>query len=188
MDIRKAVDEAVEVLQNGGVILYPTDTVWALGCSATDQQAVEKILAIRGREQGKSLVVLANSIDMIYRYVESVPEIAPELIEIADQPLTIVYPKAVGLAPNVSAEDGSIAIRVVNHQFCNMLISKLKRPIISIYASLSGEKPPIWFKDISPKIVKMADWCATSDLEEGATGKNSSMIMLGEGGVVKILT
>ena len=188
MDIRKTVDEAAKVLQNGGVILYPTDTVWALGCDATNRQAVEKVLTIRAREQGKSLIILVNSVDMVYRYVESVPEIAPQLIEIADQPLTIVYPKAVGLAPNVPAEDGSIGIRVVNHRFCNMLLSKFKRPIISVCATLSAEKPPVRLEDISPKIVKMADWCATSDLDEGATGKSSSMIMLGEGGVVKILT
>ena len=187
MEIRKAVDEAVKVLQSGGVILYPTDTVWGLGCDATNSKAIDKISAIKGREQGKSLIVLVNSIDMVYRYVESVPEIAPQLIEVADQPLTIVYPKAVGLAPNLPAEDGSIGIRVVNHPFCNMLISRFKRPIVSTSANLSGEETPACFKDISAQIVKMAEWCADAALEEGSTGKASSVILLGDGGLVKVL-
>ena len=187
MNIREAVDEAITVLKNGGVILYPTDTVWGLGCDATNAKAVDKILAIKGREQGKSLIVIVNSVDMVYRYVDSVPEIAQQLIEVADQPLTIVYPKAVGLAHNVPAEDGSIGIRVVNHPFCNMLLSKFKRPIVSTSANLTGEKTPATFKDISAQIINKADWCADTAFEEGATGKASSVILLGAGGLVKVL-
>ena len=187
MNNRAAIDEAIKILKNGGVILYPTDTVWGLGCDATNAQAVDKILAIKGREQGKSLIMLVNSVDMVYRYVDSVPEIAQQLIEVADQPLTIVYPKAVGLAHNVPAEDGSIGIRVVNHPFCNMLLSKFKRPIVSTSANLTGEKTPATFKDISAQIINKADWCADAAFEEGATGKASSVILLGKGGLVKVL-
>jgi Sua5/YciO/YrdC/YwlC family protein len=187
MNIREAVDEAITVLKNGGVILYPTDTVWGLGCDATNAKAVDKILAIKGREQGKSLIVIVNSVDMVYRYVESVPEIAPQLIEVADQPLTIIYSKGVGLATNILAEDGSIGIRVVNHPFCNMLLSKFKRPIVSTSANLTGEKTPATFKDISAQIINKADWFADAAFEEGATGKASSVILLGKGGLVKVL-
>ena len=187
MNIKDAVDEAVKILQSGGIILYPTDTVWGLGCDATNKDAVEKIIKIKGRLEGKSLIVLVNSIDMIYRYVESVPEIAPELIEVSDKPLTIVYPKAIGLAPNVTAEDGSIGIRVVNHPFCNILISRFRRPIVSTSANLSGNKTPAFYRDIEPDIFKMADWCSPALFEEGATGKASSVISLGDGGLIEIL-
>ena len=187
MNIREAVEEAVKILQTGGVILYPTDTVWGLGCDATNAKAVEKILKIKKREEGKSMIVLVDSIDMVYRYVESVPEIAPELIEVSDKPLTIIYPKATGLAPGVAAENGSIGIRVVNQPFCSMLISKFRRPIVSTSANLSGDNTPAIFKEISPEIIEAADWCAPSVLEEGATGKASSVILLGEGGLVKVL-
>ena len=116
MNIIAAVEESVKILKEGGIILYPTDTVWGIGCDATNPKAVEKVFALKKRSDSKSLIVLVDGPDMLYRYIKEVPEIADQLIEVADTPLTIIYPGAVGLAANVTAEDGSIGIRIPDHK------------------------------------------------------------------------
>ena len=124
--MKEAINQAIQVLKNGGVILYPTDTIWGIGCDATNPEAVEKIFKIKNRSDSKSLVVLAADIDMIEKYVKEIPQMAITLVEITDKPLTIIYPEGVGLAQNVTAEDGSVAIRVPMNDFCIQLLQKFQ--------------------------------------------------------------
>ncbi len=187
MNITAAIDEAVKILKEGGIILYPTDTVWGIGCDATNPKAVEKIFTLKKRTDSKSLIVLVDGLDMLYRYIKEVPEIADQLIEATDTPLTIIYPGAIGLAANVAAEDGSVGIRIPNHEFCKKLIYKLRRPIVSTSANISGEASPQHFGEIPKEVRDGVDWCADSDLDAGSTGKPSSIIQLGLGGEIKII-
>ena len=146
------INDAIRVLRDGGIILYPTDTVWGLGCDATCPEAVEKIFRIKQREDAKSLITLVNGSDMLCRYVRQVPEIAWSLIEVNDQPMTLVYPGAQGLAPKVVAEDGTAAIRIPQHDFCLQLITRLQKPLISTSANRSGGSTPARFAEISAEI------------------------------------
>ncbi len=142
MELNQAVDEAVKVLKDGGVILYPTDTIWGLGCDATNPKAVEKIYQIKQRIDSKSLIILVNGLDMLYRHVKEVPEVADQLIEVSDKPLTIIYPGAIALAPNVIAGDGSVGIRIPDHVFCQRLLYRFRKPIVSTSANISGDDSP----------------------------------------------
>ena len=123
------IDAAIEVLKQGGVILYPTDTVWGIGCDATNEKAVARVFEIKHRSDSKSLITLVSDADMLCRYIDKIPEIALNLIEINDRPMTIIYPGAIGLAPNVIASDGSVGIRIPDNEFCKKLISKFHKPI-----------------------------------------------------------
>ncbi len=181
------VEEAVKVLRSGGVILYPTDTIWGLGCDACNPAAVEKITVLKNRPASKNYIVLVADLYMLGRYVEQIPEIAEQLLEVADKPLTIIYPGGINLAPDVCAPDGSVAIRIPNQEFCQSVIRRLHRPILSTSANLSGEKSPARYSGIDPQIVKQVDWSAPSFLEAGAAGKASSIIKLGTGGEVEII-
>lgn len=133
------VEEAVKVLRSGGVILYPTDTIWGLGCDACNPAAVEKITVLKNRPASKNYIVLVADLYMLGRYVEQIPEIAEQLLEVADKPLTIIYPGGINLAPDVCAPDGSVAIRIPNQEFCQSVIRRLHRPILSTSANLSGK-------------------------------------------------
>lgn len=187
MEINQAIEEAVKVLKDGGVILYPTDTVWGLGCDATNPKAVEKIFQIKKRTDSKSLITLVNSPDMLYRYVKEVPEVAEQLIEVTDKPLTIIYPGAIGLAANVIGADGTAGIRIPDHQFCQKLIYRFRKPIVSTSANISGEESPKGFQTISKEIKDAVDWVADPAFETGSTGKPSSIIKLGLGGEIEII-
>jgi len=187
MEINQAVEEAVKVLREGGVILYPTDTIWGLGCDAADPKAVEKVFQIKKRADSKSLIILVDGLEMLYRYVKEVPEIAAQLIEVNDKPLTIIYPGAINLAPNVIAEDGTVGIRVSDHPFCKRLISRFRKPIVSTSANISGENSPASFHSISKEIEDAVDWIADPIFEDGSTGKPSSIIKLGLSGEIKII-
>lgn len=187
MDINQAVEEAVKILREGGVILYPTDTIWGLGCDATNPAAVEKVYKIKHRADSKSLIILVNGLDMLCRYVKEIPEMADQLIEVSDKPLTIIYPGAINLAPNVIAEDGTVGIRVCEQEFCQRLIARFRKPIVSTSANISGENSPASFLDISKEIEDAVDWVAEPHLEEGSTGKPSSIILLGLRGEVKVI-
>lgn len=181
------IQDSLSALQAGGLILYPTDTVWGIGCDATDEKAVEKIYSLKQRADSKSLIILVDSLDMLERYVQQVPEMAYSLIEITDTPLTIVYPKAAGLAPNVPAADGSIAIRIADHPFCKELLRRFKRPIISTSANISGEKAPADFNGITDAVKQGVDYIVPQTMEKGASRQPSSIIKVGLKGEIEIL-
>ena len=177
--MNEQIQKTIEVLRTGGVILYPTDTVWGIGCDATNPEAVAKVYAIKNREDSKSLVLLASDIDMICRYVKEIPEMAVQLIEVNDKPMTIIYPGAQGLAHNAVAEDGTVGIRIPMMDFCQQLVSRFGRPIVSTSANISGEATPKKFAEISDQIKSAVDYVVDPSLERGATGKSSSIIKVG---------
>lgn len=195
--MKEEIQKAIEVLRKGGVILYPTDTVWGIGCDATDPEAVAKVFAIKKREDSKSLVLLASDMDMICRYVKEVPEMAVQLVEVNDKPMTIIYPDAVSgpkplepgvplpaanrynIAFNAVAEDGTVGIRVPMMDFCQQLVSRFGRPIVSTSANISGEATPKKFSEITQAIKDSVDHIVEPSLEKGATGKSSSIIKVG---------
>ena len=181
------IRQAVETMRRGGVILYPTDTVWGIGCDATNPAAVARIFEIKHRADSKSLVLLAADLDMVARYIKQIPSIAIDLVEVNDAPMTIVYPGAQGLAPSVVAEDGSVGIRIPQSEFCRALAWRFRRPLVSTSANISGEDTPSCFAEISPGIVSAADWCAPRKFEAGATGRASQIIKLGLRGEVEII-
>ncbi|MBR5041797.1 MAG: threonylcarbamoyl-AMP synthase [Bacteroidales bacterium] len=185
--MKEIIEQAVKVLAGGGVILYPTDTVWGLGCDATNSAAVAKVFAIKRRSESKSLVLLACDLDMVARYIREIPSIAIDLVEVNDAPMTIVYPGAQGLAPEVVAEDGSVGIRIPRHDFCVELVRRLRRPLVSTSANISGEAAPAKYSEIAPEILSAVDWCAPRRFEAGATGRASQIIKLGLKGEVEII-
>lgn len=187
MEMKEAVNEAVKVLKEGGVILYPTDTVWGIGCDATNEEAVKKVFEIKRRSGAKSLVVLAENLDMVAMHVREIPSMAVDLVEVNDAPMTIIYPGAEHLAPSVIAEDGSVGIRIPMHEFCIQLMHRLRRPIVSTSANISGEPAPDSWNAISDEIRQAVDWCAPRRFEEGASGRPSQIIRIGLRGEVEII-
>ena len=185
--MKEIIQEAVGVLKAGGVILYPTDTVWGLGCVATNPEAVAKVFAIKKRSEAKSLVLLACDLDMVARYIREIPSIAIDLVEVNDAPMTIVYPGAQGLAPAVVAEDGSVGIRIPHNEFCEQLVRRLRVPLVSTSANISGESAPASLAEVSDEIRGAVDWCAPARLGAGATGRASQIIKLGLRGEVEII-
>ncbi len=150
--------KAVETLSKGGVIIYPTDTIWGLGCDATNEKAANKIYKMKLRHQSKSMIVLVDSIDKLSKYLKCVPQIAISLMEQISTPLTIIYPKAKNLAKNVISSDGSIAIRIVNDVFCKELCFKFGKPIVSTSVNVSGFGSPILYREIDNKLIEQADY------------------------------
>ena len=218
MDFDAIIKDALEVLKSGGLILYPTDTVWGIGCDACNEEAVQKVFALKRRSGAKSLVLLASDLDMVARYVRKIPAMAVDLVEVNDAPMTIVYPGAVvaggnsgrlksfGLAPSVVAEDGSVGIRIpraaaaegdrdvsAGGVFCNRLIYRFRRPVVSTSANISGEETPARFEDISEEIRSGVDYVvppAVSRLgrfDDDSSGRPSQIIRLGLDGEVEII-
>ena len=185
--IDAVVAEAFEVLRRGGVILYPTDTVWGIGCDATNEAAVARVFEIKRRSEAKSLVLLACDLDMIAKHIKVIPQIAIDLVEVNDTPMTIIYPGAQYLAPNAVAEDGSVGIRIPRNEFCVKLVRKLRRPLVSTSANISGEPTPSCFAEISPEIVEAVDYVVPASLERESTGRASQIIKLGLRGEVEII-
>ena len=190
--------KALEVLRAGGILLYPTDTVWGLGCDATDPEAVAKIYAIKHREDSKSLVLLASDLDMIARYVQEIPEMAVQLVEVNDAPMTVIYPGARAaaagepacrqlLAHNAVAADGTVGIRIPMMEVCQQLTYQLGRPIVSTSANISGEPTPKNYSEITPAIKEAVDYCVDPSLEAQATGKSSSIIKVGLDASIEII-
>ena len=178
---------ALEVLKEGGTILYPTDTIWGMGCDATNPEAVRKIYEIKNRSDSKSMLVLVDSESRLLQYVDQVPEIAWQLIEVSIKPLTIIYPGAKNLAPNLIAENGSVGIRLPKDDFCQKLISRFKKPIVSTSANISGQKAPALFSEVSEEIISSVDYAVKWRRNDRISGEASSLIELGSGGEVKIL-
>lgn len=181
------INKAVQVLQNGGVILYPTDTIWGIGCDATNIEAVQKVFSIKKRSDAKSLIVLIDNINRIGNYADAVPDIAYDLIEFSDKPITIIFEKAKNLAKNLINIDGSIGIRVTNDEFCSKLISKFRKPIVSTSANLSGDKYPKSFLDINSEIIDNVDYVVKWRQEENFATQPSNIIKLWNDGQIKII-
>ena len=174
-------------MRKGGVILYPTDTVWGIGCDATDADAVKRVFEIKKRCDSKALLLLVDSADRLARYVGSVPAVAWDLIELSDKPLTIIYDGAKNLAPNLIAEDGSVGIRVTSEAFSNQLCYRFRKAIVSTSANISGEPSPASFHEISDEIKQAVDYIVQSRQNEKISSKSSSIIKLGKGGQVKVI-
>ena len=185
--IDSSVAAALEVLKRGGVILYPTDTVWGIGCDATNEAAVARVFEIKRRSEAKSLVLLACDLDMVAKHVRTIPSIAIDLVEVNDAPMTIIYPGAQYLAPNVIAEDGSVGIRIPLNEFCVQLVRRLRHPLVSTSANISGEQTPSCFAEISPEIVSAVDYAVPAALERDSTGRASQIIKVGLRGEVEII-
>ncbi|MBD1363881.1 threonylcarbamoyl-AMP synthase [Mucilaginibacter sp. ZT4R22] len=161
--LKDEVNKALKVLQDGGIILYPTDTIWGIGCDATNTEAVQKIFALKQREESKSMIILVDTDNKLQSYITEVPEIAYQLIEFAENPLTLVMPGARNLSPALIAGDGSVGIRVSNHPFCQQLIQRLRKPIVSTSANISGEPSPEYFGKISQDIIDGVDYVVDID-------------------------
>lgn len=178
---------ALTALRRGGLILYPTDTVWGLGCDATSEEAVRKLRALKGRTAGKALLCIVGSEAILERYVDGVADVAYELIDTASEPLTIVYDKGVGLAPGVCAPDGSIGVRIISSGFTSELARRFGRPIVSTSANLAGEITPANFSQISEKLRADVDYVVRSGREDNSEHLPSHIIRLSASGVVNII-
>lgn len=170
--------DALETLKNGGTLLYPTDTIWGIGCDATNDAACQKIMQIKNRPAEKSFVILVDSVQMIEKYIPDFPDVCYDLVDLADKPLTIIYPGARSLAPTVLASDGSVGIRVTKDPLCLKLIRAMRKPLVSTSANLSGEPNPTCFADIHASIKENVDFVVEERLEEVRTAA-SQIIKIG---------
>ena len=186
-EYRDDIRQAVEVMNKGGIILYPTDTIWGIGCDATNPEAVKRVYDIKHRNDAKALITLIDSEAKLEAYVTNVPEVAWQLIEVAEKPLTIIYDGARNLAPNLMAEDGSAGIRITREEFSKNLCMRMRRAIVSTSANISGEPSPKCFADISPDIINAVDYVCTSRRNEEKNPPASNIIKLGAGGEVKVI-
>ena len=180
------VNKCCDLLNEGKVIIYPTDTIWGIGCDATNPEAVEKIFEVKERSKGKGLIILVDSIDMLKKYVKNFPKIAPDIIKSAKNPLSIIYSESVGLAENVSS-DKTICIRVVNNEFCKALIHKLGRPITSTSANLTGDAAPSIYAEISERIKSSVDYVVQLYHDVLTKPKASTIIRLYENNTFDII-
>ena len=198
MKAEEILAEALKTLRAGGTILYPTDTVWGLGCDATNPEAVARIYEIKQRADSKSLVLLACDLDMVARYVKEIPSIAVDLVEVNDAPMTLIYPGAIAgeegapgdkwhLAHNTVAEDGSVGIRIPLMDWCKQLVFKLGRPIVSTSANISGEPTPERFSEINPAIKEAVDFVVPPSVDTQSTGKASQILKVGLKGEIEII-
>lgn len=177
---RNDINRALDTLKSGGVILYPTDTVWGLGCDATNPQAIEKILSIKKRDNSKSMIILLHSENQLSSYVDQIPEVAYELIEVTDRPLTVIYSKGKNLPPIALAKDGSIGIRIVDHPFCTQLLQRFRKPIISTSANISANPFASNFEEIDNKIKEAVDYIVEYDQDNQRRGIPSLIVKLDE--------
>jgi L-threonylcarbamoyladenylate synthase len=178
---------ALKVLRAGGVILYPTDTVWGLGCDATNAKAVSRVYEIKQRAENKSLIILVNSVAMLERYVENPPEVAIEMAELSEKPLTVVYDRGRSLAEGVASSDGSVGVRVCTEPFCDALIDALRKPLVSTSANISGSNSPAIFDEISEEVKAAVDYVCLWRQDDRSRATPSSVIKVSGNGIVKIL-
>jgi len=176
------IQKCLEILRKGGTILYPTDTIWGIGCDATSRKAVTKIYKLKKRLESKSLIILLDDPMKLKTYIKTIPDITWDLIENVETPLTIIYPDARKLASNVIAEDNSIAIRIVRNEFCRQLIHEFGKPIVSSSANVSGEPTPLTFKNISMDIIRNVDYVVNLYQDQFQEVKPSRIIKLNENG------
>ncbi len=180
------VQKCLEIIKKGGVILYPTDTVWGLGCDATNADAIDRIYQIKKREESKALICLVSNFKMLEQFVEEVPEMAYDILKYAKRPTTIIYDKPIRIAENLVSEDDTLGIRVVRDAFCSELIKKMRRPLVSTSANISGQPTPESFDQISPQILKEVDYVVNLQRSKKSS-KPSSIIKLSNDGQVKVI-
>ncbi|MBO6189353.1 MAG: threonylcarbamoyl-AMP synthase [Alloprevotella sp.] len=181
------IARALEVLRHGGVIVYPTDTIWGIGCDATNEEAVRKVFALKGRADAKAMLSLVDSDGRLQRYVRNVPDVAWQIIDCATNPITIIYADVQGLAPSLLAEDGSAGLRITQEVFSRELCRRFGRPIVSTSANVSGLPSPRCFDDIDADLLARADYVCTSRRNERAPSRASSIIKIGRGGEIEII-
>ena len=184
--LKEEVRKACEVLKNGGIILYPTDTIWGIGCDATNELAVKRIYELKHREDNKDMLVLLDDVGKLASYVE-VPDVAYELLEVNDKPMTIIYPNAKNLAKNLIAQDRTIGIRITSEAFTKALLYRFRKPIVSTSANISGEPSPKCFAEISDAVKSVVDYVVDFRQEETSNPAPSSIIKLGVGGEIQII-
>jgi L-threonylcarbamoyladenylate synthase len=180
------IKESIELLKNGGTLLYPSDTIWGLGCDATVDAACQKILSIKNRPPQKSFIILVDGFPMLERYVPDFHEVCYDLVDFAEKPLTIIYPNVKGIAPTVLAEDGSVGIRITKDPFCLKLIRGMRKPLVSTSANLSGEPNPTNFDDVSVSIKENVDGTLEERMKE-KMAKPSQIIKIDLDGSIKII-
>lgn len=178
MNRQDDIKKAVEVMKNGGVILYPTDTVWGIGCDATNAEAVAKVYKIKQRDDSKALICLVDSDARLQRYVRNAPEVAWNVMELATKPTTVIFDEAVNLAPNLIAEDGSIAMRITNEEFSKELCYRFQKPIVSTSANISGQPAAQNYCDISEELLNAVDYVCFSRRQEHKPHTPSSIIKI----------
>ncbi len=187
MDFREDINNAVKVLREGGVILYPTDTIWGLGCDATNGEAVKRIFEIKRRSDSKSLIVLVNGITMLERYVSSIPPAASAITDVTEKPVTIIYPGGKNLAPGVCGEDGSVGMRITSDSFCSELITRFRKPVVSTSANFSDAESPGNFSGIDAGIIGSVSYVVRHRQDDNTKYKPSPVIKVNSDGTIKII-
>jgi L-threonylcarbamoyladenylate synthase len=180
------IKNSLTVLKKGGIILYPTDTIWGIGCDACNAEAIEKIYRLKKRNESKSMICLVSDFKMLNQYIEEIPEVVYDILKFAKKPTTIVYDRPLHVAENIINDDNSLAIRVVRDHFCNQLIKKLKRPLVSTSANISGEKAPTNFQEIGKPILEGVDYIVNLQRRKRSVTP-SSVIKISNDGTVKII-
>lgn len=185
--IEEDIREAAECMKRGGIILYPTDTVWGIGCDATNAGAVQKIYKLKQRDERKSMLALVDGEAMLDRYVRDVPEVAWQLTEAAVEPLTVIYDHPEGVASNLVAEDGSLGVRISQERYSSGLCRRLRRPVVSTSANVSGTPAPRTYSEIPDCIKEGVDYVAFYRRDDNTPARPSNIIKVSDGGVVKII-
>ena len=185
--LRDEVKKAFEIVQQGGIILYPTDTIWGIGCDATNTEAVQKLFAIKKRAAEKSMIILLDTENKLESYIREVPAVAYDLIEFSENPLTLVMPGAKNISSALIAEDGSIGVRVSKHSFCQQLIQRLRKPLVSTSANISGQPSPQNFAQIAPEILEGVDYVVDVDQHDLSVKKPSTIIRIDPSGAFEFL-
>jgi L-threonylcarbamoyladenylate synthase len=187
MTQKEDIENAVRVMREGGIILYPTDTVWGIGCDATNAEAVAKVYKIKQRDDSKALICLVDSANRLQKYVRNIPDVAWDIMELANKPTTVILDGAVNLAPNLIAEDGTIGMRITREAFSQELCYWFQKPIVSTSVNISGEPAAQNFRDINPALIEAADYVCWTRRQEHKPHTPSSIIKLSAEGEVKII-
>ncbi|GAA0872235.1 L-threonylcarbamoyladenylate synthase [Gangjinia marincola] len=185
-DQQKEIQNTIQILKKGGLILFPTDTIWGIGCDATNAAAVDKIYALKQRDESKALICLVNDFKMLNRHVENIPEVAYDILRYASKPTTIIYDQPINIAENLLAPDQTLAIRVAQRSFCKDLVQKFKKPIVATSANISGKATPKSYAEISTEILKGVDYIVPLQSQKMST-KPSAIIKLSNDGVVQVI-
>jgi L-threonylcarbamoyladenylate synthase len=187
MTFEEDIKESVSTLRQGGIILYPTDTIWGLGCDPSNEIAINRIIKLKSRGENKSLIILTDGLSMVERYVTEIPEIIFELAEVSDTPLTIIYPKGKNLAPGVCSDDDSVAIRICHDEFCKELISRFRKPVVSTSANISGNPSPANFSEIEKDLISKVDYVVKYRQNDRSKSIASPVIKVNSDGTIKII-